>query len=395
MKSTRGWVIRLVLLAMAVAIVFLVLRPKPVPVESAKVARGEVRVTVDEEGKTRARDTFIVSAPVSGQLERMALRQGDAVGQGLIVARIRPAPLDERGRAQAEAVLEAAKDAKRGADARLQQSLAKLEQSQRTRTRIENLVARGLEPQEKLEEVQLAQTAAEKEAEAARFAVQVAGHEMESARAALLSGQPGQREDSVGLVDVRSPVAGRVLRMHLQSEQVVLAGAPILEIGDTKALEIVVDVLSEDALRMEPGDLMLVDAGGGEGPLQARVRTIEPSAFTKVSALGVEEQRVHVVGDLLQPPGRLGDGYRVEASVVLWEGSHVLSVPASALFRRGSRWAVFAIEGDRAKSRDVEIGHRSASTAEVLGGLEEGARVILYPGDRVRDGVRVRVTPGS
>jgi HlyD family secretion protein len=392
MKRTSRWVVRVVAIVISLTAVFLLLRPRPVPVESAALARGPVRVTVDEEGKTRARDTFLVSAPVSGELERVTLRQGDAVSQGMVVARLRPTPLDERARAQAEASLEAAKDARQGADARLAQSLAALNQAQRTQTRIQNLVSRGLESKEKLEEAQLARTAAEKQAAAARFAVQVAAHEMEAARAALLSGQPAQADSSHGLIEVRSPVAGRVLRVHLQSEQVVTAGSSILEIGDTRALEIVVDVLSEDALRLRPGDVMLVDAGGDLGSLAARVRTIEPSAFTKVSALGVEEQRVHVVGDLLEPPGRLGDGYRVEASIVLWEGSRVLAVPVSALFRQGSRWAVFVIHGGRARSRDVEIGHRGTDRAEVLAGLNEGERVILYPGDRIRDGVPVRVT---
>jgi HlyD family secretion protein len=392
MKSTSRWVFRVVVIGIVAAVLFFVLRPKPVPIQSTRIDRGPLRVTVDEEGKTRARDTFLLSAPVTGQLERVSLRQGDTVAQGMVVARLRPVPLDERGRVQAEASLEAAKDAKQVATARLQQATAALDQAHRTRARLQDLVSRNLSAHERLEEAQLAQTLAEREVEAARFAVRVADHEMESARAALLWAQQGQADSLSGRIEVRSPVAGRVLRVHLQSEQIVAAGAPILELGDTRALEIVIDVLTEDALRMRPGDVMLVEAGGDLGTLRARVRTIEPSAFTKVSALGVEEQRVHVIGDLLSIPASLGDGYRVETSIIVWERAHVLSVPTSALFHRGSRWAVYVIEGGRARSREVAIGHRSADRAEVLGGLSEGVPVILYPGDRIRDGVAVRET---
>jgi HlyD family secretion protein len=375
--------------AVGVLLIYL-LRPKPLAVETGIVETGPLRITVNEEGRTRARDTFIVSAPVAGHLERISLRQGDRVDRDMVVARLTPAPLDERGRALARARLDAAEDSRRAAQARVEKARAALDQARRTRARAESLVARGVESVEKGEEAALAESVAAKEAEAADYGLQVAGHELEGARAELLATDPAG--EAKGLFEVRAPVGGRVLRVHAQSEQVLSPGTPLLEIGDTEAMEIVVDVLSEDAVRIRPGDPILVDAGDELGTMQARVRIVEPSAFTKVSALGVDEQRVHVVGDLLQPPGRLGDGYRVEAGIVIWQSDSALVVPSSALFRRGTQWAVFAVQGERARARAVEVGRRNAERAEVLRGLVKGERVILYPDDRVEEGVRVRPT---
>ncbi|HET9793787.1 MAG TPA: HlyD family efflux transporter periplasmic adaptor subunit, partial [Thermoanaerobaculia bacterium] len=226
-----------------------------------------------------------------------------------------------------------------------------------------------------------------RELDAARFAATAAAFQAEAARAVLIADEPGARGRAS--VPVRSPVAGRVLRVVQESERSVPAGTAVVEVGEPGALEIVVDLLSTDAVRVSPGMEMTVDGGAG-APLRARVRTIEPAAFTKISALGVEEQRVNVVGDLLDPPGRLGDAYRVEVAVTVWEGKNALTAPASALFRQGDGWSVFVVEGGRARRRDVRVGHRNAEVAEVLGGLGGGETVVLHPGDRIVEGRRVR-----
>ena len=200
----------------------------------------------------------------------------------------------------------------------------------------------------------------------------------------------GPCEDGAPCIDVRSPVAGHVLRVHEESERIVAAGTPLLEVGDPGDIEVVVDVLSADAVRIRPGAPVAIEDWGGEQPLEARVRLVEPSGFTKVSALGVEEQRVNVVADFVDGPGALGDGYRVEARVVVWEAPDVVRVPGSALFRRGDAWHVFVVERGTARLRRVEVGHRGSFEAELLAGLEPGERVVLHPSDRVQDGVRVR-----
>lgn len=370
-------------LVILAGIVF-ILRPSPVPSEVGRVARGDLRVTIEEEGKTRIRDRYVISAPAAGRLLRVDLAEGDPVKEGDVVIRLEPIPLDERSRAEARAKLQGAEAARRAADARVRQVGASLDQARRSHERADELAAQGLRSPEEREQTELAEATLAKELEAARFAARAAAYEAEAARATLLADKPGG-----GAIAVRSPVTGRVLRVVQESERSVLAGSPVLEIGDPANLEIVIDLLSTDAVRVKPGAAMELDGGEGR-KLRARVRMVEPSAFTKISALGVEEQRVNVIGDLEEPPGRLGDAFRVEAAITVWEGKGLLKVPASALFRRGEAWSVFAVDGGRARSRNVEIGHRNAAEAEVLRGLAAGETVILHPSDRIKDGVRVR-----
>jgi HlyD family secretion protein len=317
---------------------------------------------------------------------RVDLDEGDPVKEGDVVVRLEPVPLDERTRSEARARLQGAEAARRAADARVRQVSESLGQARRSHKRADELAAQGLRSPVEREQMELAEATLAKELEAARFAARAARYEVEAARATLLADEPGG-----GAIAVRSPVTGRILRVVQESERSVLAGSPVLEIGDPANLEVVIDLLSTDAVRVKPGAAMELDGGEG-GKLRAHVRTVEPSAFTKVSALGVEEQRVNVIGDLDEPPGRLGDAFRVEAAITLWSGRGVLKIPASALFRRGDAWSVFTVDGGRARRRDVEIGHRSAAEAEVLRGLAAGETVILHPGDRVRDGVRVRAS---
>jgi HlyD family secretion protein len=378
---------------------FWLLRAPALPVQLAEVSRGPLRVTVDEEGETRVRRRYVVAAPTAGRLLRIELDEGDAVLAGAVVARVEPAPLDPRDEATAEARLRSAEAQRRAADARAALAEAALRQAERDSGRAERLRDAGAKSDEALEIARLKRTEAMQELEAARFAADAATHEIEAVEAVLIATRsPKLRTPSAAgpcrggapCIDVRSPVAGEVLRVHEESERIVSAGTPLLEVGDPRDIEVVVDVLSADAVRIRPGAPVAIEDWGGEEPLRARVRRVEPSGFTKVSALGVEEQRVNVVADFEDGPGALGDGYRVEARVVVWEAADVLRVPGSALFRRAGKWHVFALERGAARLREVEVGHRGSFETELLAGLEPGERVILHPSDRVQDGVRVR-----
>jgi HlyD family secretion protein len=356
-------------------------RPTPIPVEVVAVGRGALRVTIDEEGRTRVRDRYVVVAPAAGRVARMSLEEGAPVTRGMVVARLAAAPLDPRSREQAVARLRGAEDAERAAAAAVSEARAALDQAGRDRARAESLFAKNLLSAEQREQAALAETTAVRRFQAADFTAQAAAHDVEQARAVVAGGGGS----SLALV---SPVRGRVLRIPERSERVVAAGTPLLELGDPTRLEIVVDLLSEDAVKVRPGDRMLVADWGGERPLEAHVRRVEPSGFTKVSALGVEEQRVNVIADLDETPPQLGDGYRVETQVVLWEGT-ALKVPSSALFQDGDLWRVFLVRDGRARSGIVQVGHRNPFEVEVTGGLAAGDLVIRHPTDKLADGVRV------
>lgn len=385
MKLTRR---RVVLGAAAVAVTILIvraLRPAPQLVEAIAASRGPLRVTIDEEGRTRVRDRYLLVAPAAGRVERITLDEGAKLRRGDTVARLFAALLDPRARQEAAARLQAADDAQRAAHAAVEQTRAARDQARRERARAESLFAKNLVAAEQRERAALADTTATRQFEAADFRAQAAAHDVDQARAALIGG------NGRGVLQLVSPVRGQVLRIPERSERVVAAGEPLVEIGDPSRLEVVVDLLSEDAVKVEPGDQMIVEAWGGDRPLEAHVRLVEPSGFTKVSALGVEEQRVNVIADLDDTPPRLGDGYRVEAKVVLWQGAAVLKIPASALIQDGVRWQVFLVQTGRARLREIQVGHRNAFEAEVTGGLSAGDLVIPHPTDKLSDGIRVVV----
>lgn len=388
----RRWLrqARWILFALVLAgLVAWALWPVPLAVETASVARGPLRTTVDEDGVTRVQERYVVAAPVAGRLLRVALEEGDAVVPGQVVARIAAAPLDARTAEQARARVDAAAAAVRQAEAGAGERRAELAQARREARRARVLAEGGALSEVAREQAETAAELRERAAAAAQATLRGAQAELASARAAL-SGADPRGLAAATVTEVRSPVRGRVLRVAQQSETAVAPGAPLVELGDANALEVLVDVLSADAVRIEPGMPLLVEEWGGAGALRGRVRTVSPTAFTHVSALGVEEQRVNVVGDLLSTSARLGEGYRVEVRIVTWERPDVLKVPASALFRRGEGWGAFVVEAGRARPRQVVVGHRGESEAEVLGGLRVGERVILYPSDQVGDGVRVK-----
>jgi HlyD family secretion protein len=369
--------------------------PRPVLVEFAAVARRPLEVAVEEEGRTRVKDRYVLYAPVAGYLRRVTLEPGDAVAAGEAVAWLDPLPaatLDPRARAEAEARLAAMRAALEQARERRKQAVAEAQLAEHEFARRQELLAQQLISRTEFDQAESRRDAAVAAAAAASSAVEVARHEVEAAEAVLSYAGAMAGDEAPAPIALRAPVDGRVLKRLQESAGVVAAGQPLVEVGDTRALEVEVEVLSRDAVRIEPGGRVLFERWGGGESLQGRVRVVEPAGFTKISALGVEEQRVLVIADLLDPPEawqRLGDGYRVEARFITWADEDALTAPASALFRRGDAWEAFVAEDGRARRVSVTPGRSSGLVTEIVAGLEAGQRVIVHPPEEVEDGVRV------
>jgi HlyD family secretion protein len=370
---------------------FYAFRPQPIPVDLAEVKRGPLLVTVDEEGETRVRDVFVLSAPVAGRARRIEVEAGDEVVAGeTAVAEIEPVDPD---------LLDVRSEREARAD--LQRSQAELDFARGELARQQQLASSGVASKRDLDQAQTSFRTARAALENARAAVQERSFEADRARARLATSSRRHPADvECSCIPIRAPVSGVVLRVLRESAGVVPAGTPLLEIGDPTDLEVVVDLLSADAVRVEPGNEVRIEDWGGGDPLRGRVRRIEPYGFTKVSALGIEEQRVNAVVELTDPPERwrrLGHGYRVETRIVLWRGEDVVKLPLTALFRPRARdgseadpgWAVFVEEGGRARLRAVTRGHANGLEVEVASGVEPGQRVVLHPSDRVADRVRI------
>lgn len=391
-KALRRAMLAVLLLAAAIA-VGLSLRPEPALVDVAPVTVGLLEVAVEESGRTRVKDRFTVSAPAAGRLARIALEPGDLVKEGDTMAEISPAPsplLDARSRAEADARLGAALSALGQARTQAARAVTRKRQAERDLDRARILAKSGALPAEQLEEAEFTLELQTDEVASADFAVKVATEEVRIARAAVSARDvdPESRH-----IDVIAPVSGRVLRVHRESAGLVDAGAPLVEIGDPGALEAVVDLLTTDAVQVQVGTPVVIQGWGGE-PIQGRVTEIEPSAFTRPSALGVDEQRVNVVVAFTAPReswARLGDGYHVEARIILWRGDRVLKVPTGAVFRQGNGWAAFELDGEEARLIPVVVSHRGEAEVEITSGLEVGDTVIVYPGDRVKEGTEVEV----
>jgi HlyD family secretion protein len=371
---------------MLLALIVFGLWPQPVPVETAKVISGSLRSTVNEEGETRVKQRFIVSAPVTGQLRRVPFKPGAEVVAGeTVLAIIDPAassPLDPRTRSTAEARRDTAAANLEKARATHDFAMSELKRNQKLHA--ENTVS-----VQELETAQWREISAARDKSAAESALRQA--EAELADFAKVGGD-GSNSTSRP-TEVKSPVTGRVLRVFEESSRTVTSGMPLLEVGDPADLEVVIEVLSRDGAAIPSGAKVELEHWGGSRPLEARVRLVEPAAFTKVSALGVEEQRVNVIADLVTPPAlraNLGDNFRVEARIVTWETNQTLKAPSGALFRRGEQWEAFVLESGRARPRKVNVGRSSGSEMQILEGLKDGDEVIVYPGDRIRDGQRVR-----
>lgn len=395
--KTMRRIFALLLGAGVIAVIAWALWPQPVPVDVATIGKGPLEVVVEDEGITRIREVYTVSAPIGGKMLRAEREVGDRVVAGkTVVAVIEPTDptfLDVRTQRVNEAAVEAAQAAVDLAEAQIKQARSQLEFAQGDLRRAEELAARQTISARALEKAKLDVTSAEAAVASAVATLEVRRRELESARARLIQpGDPATRSASC-CIEVRSPIDGLVLRIVAESEQVVPAGAPLIELGDPNDLEIVVDFLSRDAVRIVPGAPARIESWGGETALNARVRRIDPTGFTKVSALGIEEQRVKVLLDFTDPAEKwrqFGHGYRIVARVAVWRGDDVLLVPLGALFRQGENWAVFVVADGRARQRLVGIGERNLRAARVLDGLEPGDEVVLHPSDRVHDGVRVQ-----
>ena len=381
--------------ALVLALLAVALWPQAITVEVGQVSRGPLVVTVDEEGETRVHDRFVVSAPVSGRVLRIDLEPGDAVVRGkTVIARVQadaPPLLDARTRAEAEAAVDTARGAVGRAQAEEQRARASLDLANADLARERRLEASGLTTRQALDARLAAVQTAEEALRGAQFAAAAAAAELSRARARLM---PATLDAGGRVLPVLAPVDGVVLRRLRESESVVPAGDPLVEIGDPRHIEIVSDLLSTDAVRVKPGMRVLVEGWGGAETLAATVRRVEPSGFTKVSALGVEEQRVNVLMDFdaaAEAWKRLGDAFRVEVRIVVWEAASAVKVPTSALFRVGDAWAAYVVEAGRARRVLLELGQRTSREAEVLAGLTEGQIVVVHPGDLLVDGSRVVV----
>jgi HlyD family secretion protein len=369
--------------------------PESVEVDMVRVARGPLQVTIDEEGETRVRERFVVSAPVAGRMQRIDLEPGDPVVRGkTVLARLTPLPptlIDPRTQAELNAAVEAARAAVGQATAERERATAALERVQSLVRRQRGLAEAGAISRDDLEATETAVRSAEETLRAATFAVNRAEYDLQLARARLQQPTAGGRP-----IEIISPIDGVVLKRLRESESAVQAGEPLLEVGDATRLEVVADLLSTDAVRVPENARVLIEQWGGGHALEGRVRRVEPSGFMKISALGVEEQRVNVIIDFVDAAAAakaLGDAYRVEVRIVVWEEPDVLKAPVGALFRRGDRWAAFVVDAGVARIELVEIGQRNATEAQVTGGLEEGQPIVLHPPDTLADGVRVTERP--
>jgi HlyD family secretion protein len=385
--QTLAWLAAAAVLATFIAIA---LRPAAIVVESAVVAVGALEVTTDELGETRSHDRFVVAAPVNGRLRRVLLHEGAVVTAGEVVASIAPVPLSARERDEQQARVAAAAAAERSAAAQLQHAQEDLAQARRETARVEALLARGLIAQQQVEQARSASLTLAKEADAATYRARAAAAELRGARAGLAA-LADDGHGGVALINIRAPAAGRVLRIPEISERVLAAGTPILVIGDLAHLEVVMEMLSSEAVKVAPGMMARLEDWGGEQPLRARVRLVEPYAFTKTSALGVEEQRSNVILDFVDPPDGLGDGYRVTGRIVTWSAPAALQAPLGALFRCGSAWCVFVVAGNRVRRREVQVGHFGSTAVEILAGLEAGERVVRHPPNELAEGARVKI----
>lgn len=383
----------LLLVALALAIIF-ALREPPVRVELGTATKGPLTVTVDDLGETRVHDLYVVAAPITGQLRRVPLKPGDpAVARSTLLARIEPVepgPLDARTFAQAQANVRSLEAQLSASRSRIGEAQAELVLAERDYARTAQLQRSGFATKTNLDRARAARDGGRAAVAAARQAASAVSQDLAAAKAALLV--PGSSATGRGTINVTSPVSGFVLRVPQESERVVVAGTPLVEIGDPDRLELVTDLLSEDAVTVRPGAAVSIDNWGGEQALKGTVRRVEPFGFTKISALGVEEQRVNVVIDLAEPREawkRLGHGYRARVRIVTWSTPSTVKVPISALFRVGNRWSLFLAHQGKAREIAVEVGRMNDEEAEIRKGVSPGDRVILHPSDKVRDGVKI------
>lgn len=376
--------------------IFFAMRAPPIDVDVAEAVKAPLLVTIDDEGETRVRDMYVVAAPISGELQRVHLEAGDAVTAGqTVVARImpsRPDFLDPRSEAGVRAQITAAEASVQAAIARINQSQADRKLADANFDRIDALFDQGFATRTAHDAARAARDSSIARLAEANGARDAAQSDLRAARARLIT--PTSTNSSGNGLDIRSPESGSVLRVVQESEATVGVGTPIIELGNPADIEIVTDLLSNDAVKVKAGSAVLIDNWGGDEPLKGKVKRVEPFGFTKISALGVEEQRVNVIIDFVDPQtarDRLGHGYRVIVRIVEWSGKDVLQVPISALFRDRGQWSVFANRNGEAELLPVKVGRMNDERAQILDGLDAGTSVILHPGEKITDGRSVRL----
>ncbi len=386
-----------VLLAVVILAIGYGFWPQPITVDVKEVTRGPLQVTIEEEGKTRVIDRFVLSAPVEGIVQRVELDVGDVIRQGqalMVLEPLRADLLDPRSRAQAEARFAAANAAFNAAKENARAAAADAHLSSMEFERIEHLYKKKSVSKQELDHAKAWALRTRANQRSAEFSLEVARFEMKAAHTALLYSAAQERNSLPEKVVIRAPVNGSIFKIHRQSEGIVNAGEALIEIGNPRALEVEVDVLSADAVRINLGMRVLFDRWGGDTTLEGSVRVVEPVGFTKISALGVEEQRVLVIVDITSPPEiweRLGDGYRLETRFILWEGHDILQIPASALFHYDDGWAVFMVKNKKAHRRLVQVGRSNGLATQIIDGLAEGDIVITHPDEAIKDRRSVRL----
>jgi HlyD family secretion protein len=398
MIDLKPWLWPIVLGVVLVAALAFALWPRAIAVDVTTVGEGPMAVTIEDDGITRVREVYILSAPIAGKMLRVESHAGDLIeAQKTIVATIEPldpAFLDVRAQRQMEFTVSAARSARDLAAANVRGREADLRLARQERDRARQLFAKGVVAKARVDTTEASVDALEAALTTAQAALRQREFEVKTAEAALIvpSDEPQSKNSRRCCFAVRAPITGQILRVLHENEAVVQAGQPLAEVGDPANLEIVVDLLSTEAVKVTPGDPVLITRWGGDGALNAKVRLIEPFGVTKISSLGIEEQRVNVIIDLSDPRARwqrLGHGYQIDAAIVRWQAGRVLQAPVGALFRQGGEWTVFRVDGGRARLAPIKIGHMNDETAEVLSGLKAGDQVISHPGERVSEGVAV------
>lgn len=388
MAKTPRWVQVLTILGVA-GLLFVFLRPSPIDVDTALVESGPFFEAVEAQGRTRAINPYLVAAPITGRLLRTEFNEGDSVSGGQVLARIAPTPQDQRSLAFAEANLRATQARLTAAEAALEEASSAAARASRELERREALFRDNLSSAEETELYRQLATAEQARRRSAEANLIAAEADIESARSFLLGVSPDDNNNEESIIDVVAPVTGTIYQVLEENERVIQAGTPLFEISNQDGLEVIADLLTQDAIQIETGDPVYITGWGGDQTINAIVRYIEPEAFTKVSALGVEEQRVNVIADLIDPPENLGAEYRIEVAIVTWQALEVLTIPSSAIFQRSNGWNTFVVEAGEVEIRPVLIGSRGGELTRVIGGVSEGERVILYPSDLISEGSKV------
>ena len=393
LRSRIGFTLLFLVIAAGLLYGFL---PRAIVIDAVAAVKAPLAVTIEEEGKTRVMERYVISAPVAGYARRIDMHVGDVVQAGQVLAQLEPArseALDPRSRAQMQAQLNAAQAGLSAATENARAAAAQASLAQQELQRVESLRKVNFISEQALDRARTELSRSQATQQAAQYTANMARFELDKVRATLASTANPQSAKTAETIKVSAPVAARVLKLLHESEGLVQAGQPLIEIGNPDTLEITIEVLSTQAVQIAPGSKVLFDRWGSDSTLQGVVRMIEPTGFTKVSALGVEEQRVRVIADITTPREvwqRLGDGYRVEARFVIWEGQDILQIPASALFRQGKDWAVFVVQNGRAKTRSVTVGQRAGLIVQILSGIKAGEAVITHPEEKIKDGTRVK-----